>query len=214
MFAPMPIRACLHLVLVTLTLWVALAPDADAQSRRRRVRLAEDSIPISDNVPTIIVASEAPTAAERRRHLERVAGYSRLRNNVRKMYPLAKEVAAIANKTEAMLASMPDEQARRQYVRQLERELFRKYEPTLRNMTRSQGKLLIRLVYRQTGRTCFQLVEQLRSEGSADFWQMLSRIYGADLKQKYDPAESPAIEMIIQQIENGENDDYQITVTQ
>lgn len=202
------------LVLLAMLTFCATAADVGAQNRRRhRARVdRQDSLPIFDHLAPVVVNSSTNNSAERQAYMRRVEAGSRLRKNVRKIYPMAKEVALMAQRIERDLANITNDGERRRYIRNEERQLFQRYESTIRNMTRSQGELLIKLVHRQTGRSAFQLIETFRTDATASFWQMISTIYGASLRQTYDPAQNQAIEMIIQMIENGESDEVTVQV--
>jgi hypothetical protein len=206
-------KTTVYLLLVA-TLLGCMATDADAQSRRRhRARVdPQDSLPIFEHLTPVVVNTTANNSQERQAYMRRVENTSRLRKNVRKIYPLAKEVARMAERIERDLANITNDAERRRYIRNEERQLFAQYESTIRNMTRSQGELLIKLVHRQTGRSAYQLIETFRTDATATFWQTVSRLYGASLRETYDPAQNQQIEMVIQMIENGESDEVTVQV--
>ena len=78
-------------------------------------------------------------------------------------------------------------------MKQVEDELLRDYKDDLKKLTITQGRILIKLVYRETGDTSYELVEELRGKFSAFFWQALARLFGSNLKSEYDPqGEDPA----------------------
>ncbi|MFK5968672.1 MAG: DUF4294 domain-containing protein, partial [Candidatus Marithrix sp.] len=86
-----------------------------------------------------------------------------------------------------------------------EKELKKEFEDELKNLTMTQGKLLIKLVDRETGKTTYELVKQLRGSLSAFFWQSLAKLFGSNLKTEYDAAgEDKLIEDILIRIDNGQ----------
>ena len=169
--------------------------------------VAEDGIPVSFMKPVYITA-KAPTAAERRAYRRRLRAYYKLRKKVRKLYPMAKKVAKIINEVNRDLEGVTDPRERKKYLKRLEKDLFEKYEDDIRNLTVYEGKILIKLINRETGSTAYALIEEYKNTRSAVFWQFIAKLFGSDLKLKYDPQKERAIEMIVQQIESGEDSDW------
>lgn len=130
--------------------------------------------------------------------------YSRLRYNVRKVYPYAILIGEYYAEAERDLAYIPERRDQRKYVKRREKELRGEYESTLMDLTYTQGRLLIKLVDRQTEHTTFEVVKELKGNMSAYFWQSIAVLFGANLKSEYDKEEDQMIEEIIAEIENGE----------
>ena len=102
------------------------------------------------------------------------------------------------------LATIPGEKERRQYLKEFEKNVFREYEDDIRKMTITQGRLLIKLIDRETQNTSYDLIKQYRGGLSAAFWQGIARIFGTNLKEEYDPYGADfMIEMLLQDIEAG-----------
>ena len=130
--------------------------------------------------------------------------YERLVNNLRKVYPYALVVRARLEQINAALESIPDDKQRKKYLRQIEKDVFGEYEDDIRDMTISQGKLLIKLIDRETLNTSYELIRQYRGGFSAAFWQSIARIFGSNLKAEYDPyGEDAIMEIILREIEAG-----------
>jgi hypothetical protein len=90
-------------------------------------------------------------------------------------------------------------------MKQAEEEIEAEYGQELRDLTISQGKILIKLIDRETGNSSYDLVADLRGEFRAVFYQAFARIFGYNLKIKYDPeGEDKDIELIVRMIENGQ----------
>ena len=124
--------------------------------------------------------------------------YERLVYNVKKVYPYALIVRKKFKDVNAALEKMPDEKDRKNYLKEVEKQVFHDYEGDMREMTISQGKILIRLIDRETNITSFELIKQYRGKISASFWQGIARIFGTNLKDEYDPlVEDFLIENII-----------------
>lgn len=124
--------------------------------------------------------------------------YQKLVNNVKKVYPYAKDAKFFYEGLVAQLALTTDEKEREKITDDLEKELVKRYTPVLERMSRSQGKVLIKLIDREVNRTAFQLLEDFRSKFSARFWNTIARLFKANLKDGYDPeGEDALIEQII-----------------
>lgn len=124
--------------------------------------------------------------------------YQKLVNNVKKVYPYAKDAKFFYEGLVAQLALTESEKEREKITDDLEKELIKRYTPVLERMTRSQGLVLIKLIDREVNRTAFQLLEDYRSKFSARFWNTIARLFKANLKAGYDPeGEDALIEQII-----------------
>jgi len=128
----------------------------------------------------------------------------RLIYNVKKVYPIAKEANRKLAEVEQTLKTMHSSKEQSAYIKKVEADMKAQYTPVLRNMTFSQGKILIKLIDRETDNTSYQLVKQLRGSFSAFFWQSIARIFGANLKDTYKrDGEDQLIEQIIMLYEAG-----------
>jgi hypothetical protein len=130
--------------------------------------------------------------------------HQRLVYNVRRVYPYSLVVRDRLYEVNRYLENVPDEKKRKEYLRKLEKEVFAEYEDDMRKMTITQGRILIKLIDRETSNTSYDLIKQYRSGVTAGFWQGIARIFGTNLKDKYDPAgDDYIIERIIHEIEMG-----------
>jgi len=130
--------------------------------------------------------------------------YDRLVYNLKRAYPYALIVRARLEMANEDLAGIPEEKDRRKYIKDLEKDVFAEYEDDMRRMTITQGRLLIKLINRETQNTSYELIRQYRGGLSAAFWQGVARIFGTNLKEEYDPyGEDALIELIIINIEAG-----------
>lgn len=129
----------------------------------------------------------------------------RLIRRVKKVYPYAVEAGRLLEELNDTLAVTTSEKERGRITKALEDQIVETYTPVLENMTFSEGKILIRLIERETGYTAFELVQEFRGKFSAKFWNMIARIFSANLKQGYNPTqgEDKLIEQIIILIEAG-----------
>jgi len=130
--------------------------------------------------------------------------YQRLIYNLKKVYPYALVVRARLGAINEELEKIPNERDRKKYLRQTEKDIFGEYEDDVRDMTITQGRLLIKLIDRETRMTSYDLIRQYRGNISAAFWQGIARIFGTNLKAEYDPyGEDAIIEIVLNELESG-----------
>lgn len=130
--------------------------------------------------------------------------HARMVYNIRKVYPYALLVRDELGRVNRLLETMPAEKDQRNFLQQYEKDIFREYEDDMRKLTFTQGKILLKLIDRETQNTSYDLIRQYRGKFSAAFWQGIARIFGANLKANYDPTgEDYLIEQIIIEIEAG-----------
>ncbi|MEI6899747.1 MAG: DUF4294 domain-containing protein [Bacteroidota bacterium] len=133
-----------------------------------------------------------------------ITKYQRLIYNVRKVYPYAKLAATQMQKFKSVLDTIHTERKRKAYIKKAQKELEAKFGNELKNLSFNQGKILLKLVYRETGNSTFDIVKELRGGFNAFVWQTMARLFGYDLKNAYDPeGEDQAIEKIVVMIEHG-----------
>jgi hypothetical protein len=131
--------------------------------------------------------------------------YTRLMINVKKAYPWAKLAGETMEEVNNHLLILPEKKEQDVYLKGVEKELLDNYTEDLKKLTVTQGRILIKLVYRETGESSYKIVEFYRGKFSAFFWQALARLFGSNLKLGYDPyGEDKLIEEIVLQIEQGQ----------
>ncbi len=131
--------------------------------------------------------------------------FDRLVRYVKKVYPVALEAERIFDEMEAEMNKMDKASQRRSYVARKEREIQKKYTPVLREMTFTQGKILLKLIDRQTSHTSYDILLEMRGRFRASIWQGVAKLFDADLNARYDASgEDREIEQIIELIERGE----------
>lgn len=130
---------------------------------------------------------------------------TRLMKNVKIVYPYARLAGIKLLEYEDTLAMAPDDKARRKIMKKVEEQLDAEYGNELRDLTVTQGKILLKLIDRETGDTSYELVSELRGEFRAVFYQAFARIFGMNMKVGYDPeGEDRDIEYIVNLIESGQ----------
>ena len=130
--------------------------------------------------------------------------YWRMVWRVKKVLPYAREAAVLLKKYELEVPPDAPRKDRREYVRKAEDELMKKYETTFKRMSINDGRVLIKLIDRETSTVSYDLIHELKGGFSAVFWQGIARIFGNNLKAQYDPyGEDSQIEQIVQCIDMG-----------
>jgi len=130
--------------------------------------------------------------------------HARLVYNVRRVYPYSVMVREELGRVNRLLETMPNEKEKRNFLQQYEKDIFKTYEGDMKQLTFTQGKILIKLIDRETQNTSYDLIREYRGKFSALFWQSIARIFGANLKSGYDPAgDDYLIELVVRDIEAG-----------
>lgn len=130
--------------------------------------------------------------------------YKKLIKNVKVVYPYAKQAGKLLDRYTIVLQQAKNDSQRKKIMKQAEKEIENKFGPSLKKLNRSQGKILIRLIDRETGSDSYALVKELRGSFRAAFYQTLGKLFGYNLRSKYDPennSEDRIIERIIYGIE-------------
>lgn len=130
--------------------------------------------------------------------------YSKLIRDVKKVYPYAVTAGIKLNEYNDVISKITNEAERKKSMKEAEAELKEQFTDDVKNMTLSQGIILLKLIDRETGNSSYEIVKELRGSLSAIFWQTLAKFFGANLKIKYDPTgDDKYIEEIVLKIENG-----------
>jgi hypothetical protein len=130
--------------------------------------------------------------------------YTRLVMNVKKVYPYSVIINKTFHEIEHAVDSIEDNREEQRYIKAKEKELTAQFEKDIREMTFAQGRILIKLVDRQTGFTSYEIIKQLKGNLTAMFWQSIARIFSTNLKYEYNAkGEDAWIEEIVMQIEAG-----------
>jgi len=130
--------------------------------------------------------------------------YERLVYNLKRVYPYALIVRNRLLKVNEDMKNLNSDKERKDYIKKVEKDVFANYEGDMRDMTITQGRLLIKLIDRETQNTSYTLIKDYRGKFAAAFWQGVARIFGTNLKEEYDPyGDDALIESIIIEIDAG-----------
>ena len=113
--------------------------------------------------------------------------YMRLVNNVKKTLPIAKEARVLLMETAEILETLPDKKAKEEHMKRVEKSIMKEYKPRMKKLTYSQGKLLIKLIYRESHSSSYELIQAFLGPLRAGFYQAFAWAFGASLKKEYDP---------------------------
>lgn len=128
--------------------------------------------------------------------------FNQLKKNVYTVYPYAKEAGKVFNEVNQALAEKGKKREQRKYLKQKEDELDAQFKDQLKNLTTTQGEILVKLIARETGQNCYELIREFKNPMSAFFWQNAGKIFGYNLKISYNPQQEHDIELIVRSIEN------------
>jgi len=126
--------------------------------------------------------------------------YQKLVRDVKKVLPYAKIAGFRFQLMEQNLQMLPTEKAREEYLKRTEEAIKEQFMDDLVGLTVSQGKLLIKLIHRETGKDTYSLLKTYRGKLTAWYWQGLAKVFTADLTNEYNPIEDWQIEQIIKEL--------------
>ncbi len=128
--------------------------------------------------------------------------WTRLRNAIYVTYPYAKKAGAIFNDVNVHLQNIVSETERKRYIKSREKELKKEFADKIKDLSIYQGKVLMKLIYRETGNNCYEIIKEFKGGFTATFWQTILFIVGSSLKQTYEPnGVDSDMETIVQEVE-------------
>ena len=182
---------------------VSATPDNQPEPPKTGIKLQAivingDTLPVV-NLNMVTIQSDMVFKSRKQREQWDVTKF-----NVRKVYPYAILASAKLKEYEVALSKIQDEDDRDDYMKYAEDQLQKQFGDELKKLSMKQGKILIKLIDRQTGNTSYELVKKLRGRFSAFMWQGVARLFGSNLKSEYDAdGDDRLIELAIKQIESG-----------
>lgn len=157
-----------------------------------------------DTFPVIVLNEVTIISKKQFKNAEDFVQFRQLQFNIRLVYPYAKMAGQLFNDIQDSLAYMDSKHLRKKFLKEKEKQLDKEFEEPLKNLTVDQGKILVKLIARETGHNCYDLIEQFKSPFSAFYWNGLGKVFGYDLRPDYDPEQDRDIEIIMRSIE-GDN---------
>ncbi len=187
-----------RLCLIALLLYLGCSAQVDTLSRIEngasplvgQLVIAGDTIPWTILDEVLFVPKPTLNDFQARRN------YYLLTKKVRRVYPFVREAALRMDSVNIALEDIDRRRKRRKYTKQYQKYLEEKFEPELRKLTRSEGQILSKLIYRETGLPVYEIIKTYRNGFSARFWSMTAWWYDIDLKRPYDPVNDPEDQLI------------------
>lgn len=150
------------------------------------------------SLPAVWLFTHTHMTREMRRKYE---AWTRLRNAVYVTYPYAIAASKIINDINAKLAGVTDKKKRKAIIHSREKELKKEFADRITNLSIYQGKVLMKLIYRETGNNCYEIIEEYKGWFTAAFWQTVAVVFGNNLKQEYDPlGDDREMEIIVREV--------------
>ncbi len=181
-----------------------LAYTSDAQQKPDSLTLVPVTTIDGESIPQLSIREVAVYSRPSFTRKKYVRRYNRLVRNVKKVYPYAKFIHVKIDEINNKLVYLDDEKEQKKYIKKVQKDMMDEFEDDVRHMTYSQGKILVKLIDRETGDTSYEWLKEMRGELFAGFWQTVARIFGNNLKAEFDPkGEDRYIENIVRMIDSG-----------
>jgi hypothetical protein len=125
--------------------------------------------------------------------------------DVKRTLPYAKLISRELSMVNMKLVNIKSDSERKKFMKEFEKESFKKYETDLKKMTVNQGRILMKLVDRETDKTTFDLIKAYKGSFTAFFWQGVARLFGSNLKSEFDASnKDKVLERVIVLVEAGQ----------
>lgn len=187
--------------ILTLIVCSLCRKDVAAQSAGGQGVNARVVIVGTDTLPSITLQIFEITEKLPRKLRKQRERWTRLRNAVYVTYPYARSAARILKDVNSRLATLPNKKDRKAYLATKEKELKAEFGDKLENLSIYQGKVLMKLIDRESGENCYAIIKELKGGFNARMWQTVAFFFGGNLKSEYDTEEDRDIEAIVQEIE-------------
>ena len=190
---------CILLFLMTTSLPKQLAAQ---NSQQDTIRVEAYITPEGDTIPQSWLPTVMVSAVQTQALKNYWNNWTRLRNAVYVTYPYARSASKVIQSVNAQLANVQDEKLRKQIIKSREKELKRDFADKVTNLSVYQGKVLMKLINRETGNNCYQLIKEYKGGLNAGIWQTVAFVFGSSLKQPYSPnGEDQEIEKIVVEVQ-------------
>jgi hypothetical protein len=192
----------IHKYIVVLV-FLGVAPMVSyAQQFMDTLRVEAYITPEGDTIPQSWLPSVEVSAKQTNYWRKYWKDWTRLRNAVYVTYPYAKSASKVISEVNAELANVKDENKRKQIIKSREKELKKEFADKITNLSVYQGKVLMKLINRETGNNCYNLIKEFKGGLSAGVWQAVAFVFGSSLKQQYDPVgDDQELEKIVKEVQ-------------
>ena len=158
--------------------------------------------PNGDTIPCSWLQDMYVSGQLRGIYKKRYAEWTRLRNAVYVTYPYAMKASQVMNSINAQLTNVKDKKKRKEIIQANEKQLKSEFADKLTQLSVYQGKVLMKLINRQTGNNCYEIIDDYKGRFNAGFWQTVALIFGSNLRQPYDPnGDDHDMETIVEDVE-------------
>ncbi|MBS1729517.1 MAG: DUF4294 domain-containing protein [Bacteroidetes bacterium] len=200
-----PLKIPIRYFVCGIVLFLAKSKDVSAQNGHGIYDTIVVQGCIEDNGDTIPCGFLDPVSVQTKmsqKWKDYYAKWDRLRNAVYVTYPYAKQAGAVMNDINRQLVNVADRKQRKKIILSREHDLKTKFADRLTKLSVYQGKVLMKLIYRETGNNCYEIIDDYKGHFSATFWQTIALIFGSNLRQNYNPGgDDAAMEAIVQDVE-------------
>ncbi len=195
------VRIC---ILLTITLLSCMSVRAQMQVKINEL-LVPACIHNGDTIPCLQLRNVFIYPEIRFKNEKQRKEYTKLVRDVKKTLPIARIINQTVLETYEYLETLPDKKSKDAHIKRVEKGLKEQYTPMMKKLTFSQGKLLIRLIDRESHQSSYELVKAFMGPFKAGFYQTFAAIFGASLKKEYDPeGVDKMTERVIILVENGQ----------
>ncbi|MFM2363746.1 MAG: hypothetical protein RLZZ316_2648 [Bacteroidota bacterium] len=160
-------------------------------------KIADGTLIPLTNLEWVWVTRPAPEGMKKR-----IAEWTRLRNAVYVTYPYARRAGTVLNEINYRLKGITDKEKRKKIIQSREKDLRKEFTEPLTNLSVYQGRVLMKLINRQTGNNCYEIIKEYKGGLTARFYQTVAFFFNSSLKQPYDAAGDDAqVEQIVLEVE-------------
>ena len=198
-------KGFLYIILICLACFTSLKSKAQNNSNdtiRDNIRVEAFITPEGDTIPQSWLPTVEVTAIQTAQWKNYWRNWTRLRNAVYVTYPYAKTAGKLITDVNNQLAGVRDEAARKKIIKSREKEMKRDFGDKVTSLSVYQGKVLMKLINRETGNNCYEIIKEYKGGFNAGFWQTVAYVFGSSLKQPYTPqGEDKDIEKIVLELQ-------------
>ncbi len=187
---------------------------SQTQAAKDSIKIISKNVGVYDTLLTQAIIYEGDTLSLKtlaevglfakltKEQIANIAKYNRLRNAVYVTYPYAKRAGAIMNEINATLVGVTDKEKRKVYIKSREKELKKEFTTPLTNLSVYQGKVLMKLINRETGNNCYEIIKELKGGFTARFYQTVAFFFDSNLKQDYDATTTDiTVEKLVKEVQ-------------
>lgn len=195
----------LNLLIINLFLFTGMFLCKAQDEQNNKIYLVPMCVYQGDTIPCVQLREVLIFKPLKFKNNKEKQEYDRLVRNVKRTLPIAKEIQRTIIETYEYLETLPDKKAKDKHIKRVEKGLKEQYTARMKKLSFSQGKLLIKLVDRESNQSSYELVRAFMGPFKAGFYQTFAGLFGASLKKEYDPlGEDKLTERVVLLVENGQ----------